>query len=224
SVWMHPRAGYYNYGIRARLRPIVGTRGSTHEFSGPAFEVAVQRAVDALLNGLTLQLTNEIRQNGAGGKLAHYKLEGDALNWWNDFKQAKGGLSNKSFVGKKAGPKEEQAKHFKWVLCDWILDGIVNKEFTDVAQVANDARNIEIIHERSSQNNKRNHDRDRIRPIAQDSNQRGYDQKGYDGRRYDRQGDNSNQKLWQNRRQQYNRSFGQGMSQGYWSLFHLWFD
>ncbi|GKA46630.1 hypothetical protein Tco_0739513 [Tanacetum coccineum] len=53
-----------------------------------------------------------------------------------------------AFVGKKAGPPKEQAKHFKWALCDWILDGIVNTEFTDVAQVANAARNIEILHER----------------------------------------------------------------------------
>ncbi|GJR41534.1 hypothetical protein Tco_1309637 [Tanacetum coccineum] len=49
------------------------------------------------------------------------------------------------FVGKKAGPPEEQAKHFKWALCDWTLDGIMNTEFTDVAQVANAARNIEIL-------------------------------------------------------------------------------
>ncbi|GKC66417.1 hypothetical protein Tco_1099015 [Tanacetum coccineum] len=46
---------------------MVGTRGSTLEFSGPAFEAAVQRAVDALLPGLTTRLTNEIRQNGNGG-------------------------------------------------------------------------------------------------------------------------------------------------------------
>ncbi|GKD94807.1 putative reverse transcriptase domain-containing protein [Tanacetum coccineum] len=98
-------------------------------------------------------------------------------------------------MGKKAGPPEEQSKHFKWALFDWILDGIVNTEFTDVAQVANAARNIEILCERSSQNNKRNHDGQRIRPINWDSNQRGYDQKVYDGRSYDRQGGNSNQKV-----------------------------
>ncbi|GKG00818.1 hypothetical protein Tco_0302508 [Tanacetum coccineum] len=103
------------------------------------------------------------------------------------------------FVGKKAGPPEEQAKHFKWALCDWILDGIVNTEFTDVAQVANAARNMEILREMSSQNNKRNRDGDPIRPTAQDSNQRGYDQKGYDGRSYNRQSSNSNHKSWQNR-------------------------
>ncbi|GJX45064.1 putative reverse transcriptase domain-containing protein [Tanacetum coccineum] len=51
------------------------------------------------------------------------------------------------FVGKKAGPPEEQAKHFKWALCDWILDGIVNTKITDVAQVANVARNIKILRE-----------------------------------------------------------------------------
>ncbi|GJR97889.1 zinc finger, CCHC-type, retrotransposon gag domain protein [Tanacetum coccineum] len=110
------------------------------------------------------------------------------------------------FVGKKAGPPEEQAKHFKWALSDWILDGIVSTKFTDVAQVANVDRNIEILRKRSSQNNKRNHDGDRIRLTAQVSNQRGYDQKGYNSRSYDRQGGNSNQKSWQNRGQQYNRS------------------
>ncbi|GJV22009.1 hypothetical protein Tco_1371029 [Tanacetum coccineum] len=46
---------------------MVGTRGSTPKFSGPAFDAAVQRAVDALLPGLTTRLTNEIRQNGARG-------------------------------------------------------------------------------------------------------------------------------------------------------------
>nr|GEV19987.1 zinc finger, CCHC-type, retrotransposon Gag domain protein [Tanacetum cinerariifolium] len=167
-------------------------------------------------------------------RLESYKLEGDALNLWKAFKQAKRGqtyvatlswkdfcnifflqyfprseqqkyereyhtihqrdgetsgelmkriLRLAGFVGKKAGLPEEQAKHFKWTLCDRILDGIVNTKFTDVAQVANDARNKEILRERLSQNNKRNRDGDRIQPTAQDSNQRGYDQKGYDGQK-----------------------------------------
>nr|GFD46539.1 zinc finger, CCHC-type, retrotransposon Gag domain protein [Tanacetum cinerariifolium] len=62
------------------------------------------------------------------------------------------------FVGKKAGLPEEQAKHFKWALSDWILDGIVNTKFTDVAQVANAGRNIELLRERGGVNNKRNRD------------------------------------------------------------------
>ncbi|GJU13612.1 retrotransposon protein, putative, ty3-gypsy subclass [Tanacetum coccineum] len=246
---------------------MVGTHGSTPEFLGPAFDAAVQRAVDALLPGLTTRLTNEIRYNSAGGsgdqpptiytwlerfgkqkprsfstvttpvdaknwiahiekifevlgyadefkaRLASYKLEGDALNWWKAFKQAKGGETLTGFVGKKAAPPEEQAKHFKWALYDWILDGIVNTGFTDVAQVANAARNMEILRKRSSQNNKRNCDGDHIRPTARDSNQRGNDQKGYDGRSYDRRGGNS--KSWQNRGQQYNRSSGSSCQKRY---------
>ncbi|GJX18858.1 zinc finger, CCHC-type, retrotransposon gag domain protein [Tanacetum coccineum] len=287
------------------------------EFSGPTFDEAVQRAVNALLPGLTTQITNELRQNGAGSsvdaenwiayieklfevlgcadefkaRLASYKFEGDALNWWKAFKQAKGGeaymaaLSWKDFreilflqyfprseqqkyekeyhmirqrdgepsgefmerflrlvgfLGKKAGTQEELTKNFKWALCDWILDGIVNTEFSDVAHVANAARNIEILRKRTSQNNKRNRDGDRIRSTTQGSSQIGYDQKrhdgrgydrhgssqkeydqkGYDDRSYDRQGGNNNQRSWrdrdqQNRGRQYNRSSGSSGQKGY---------
>ncbi|GJR11539.1 putative reverse transcriptase domain-containing protein [Tanacetum coccineum] len=245
------------------ITQMVNTRQSTPEFSGPAFDEAVQRVINALLPGLTPQNTNKLRQNGAGGsseqpptihtwlerfgkkkprsfssattlvdaenwiahieklfevlgcadefkaRLASYKLEGDALSWWKAVKQAKGGETYVAtlpwkdfrelfflqyfprlagFLGKKAGTQEKQAKNFKWALCDWILDGIVNTEFTDVAQVANVARNIKILHERSVQNNKRNRDWDCIRPTTQGNNQRGHDQKRYDGRGYDRQG------------------------------------
>nr|GEW36117.1 zinc finger, CCHC-type, retrotransposon Gag domain protein [Tanacetum cinerariifolium] len=229
---------------------MVNTRQSTLEFSGPAFDKAVQRAVNALLPGLTTQITNELHQNGAGSNsdqpltihtwLASYKFEGDALNWWKAFKQAKGGeayvetlswkdfreafflqyfprseqqkyereyhtirqkdgeltgvfmkrfLRLAGFVGKKAGPPEEQAKHFKWALSDWILDGIVNTKFTDVAQVANAGRNIELLHERA---------------------------RGNDGRNYDRQGGNSSQRFYQqNRDQRYNRSSGSSKQKKY---------
>ncbi|GJW55584.1 hypothetical protein Tco_0099669 [Tanacetum coccineum] len=221
---------------------------------GPTFEVAVQRAVDALLPGLTTRLTIEIRQNSAGGsgdqpptihtwlesfekqkprsfrsattpvdaanwiahienvfevlgfanefkaRLASYKLEGDALNWWKAFKQAKGG---ETYVATLHGRIFVTSSFYSTFLGFWW-----KRNFTDVDQVANAARNMEILCERSSQNNKRNRDGERIRPTTQDSNQMGYDQKGYDGRSYDRQGGNSNQKSWQNRGQQYNRSSG----------------
>ncbi|GKG12770.1 hypothetical protein Tco_0347007, partial [Tanacetum coccineum] len=71
-----------------------------------------------------------------------------------------------------------------------MLDGIVNTEFTDVAQVANAGRNIELLRERGSLNNKRNRDGDRIRSAARNNNQRGYDQRRSDGRGYDRQNNN----------------------------------
>nr|GFB28757.1 hypothetical protein [Tanacetum cinerariifolium] len=91
------------------------------------------------------------------------------------------------FVGKKAGPPKEQAKHFKWALCDLILDRIMNTEFTDVAQVAITGRNIKLLRKRGGSNNKRNRDGDRIQPAAQ----RDFDQRGNDGRSYDRQGGNN---------------------------------
>ncbi|GJR32910.1 putative reverse transcriptase domain-containing protein [Tanacetum coccineum] len=306
SIWMHHRSGVegvilclYVLSLRCLLvkeayecilesfslfrlliTQMVNIRQSTSEFSGPAFDEAVQRAVNALLPDLTAHIANELRQNGAGSSvdaenwiahieklfevlgcadefkawLASYKLEGDALSWWKAVKQARVGetyvatlpwkdfrklfflqyfprsehqkyereyhtirqrdgepsgefmkrfLRLVGFLGKKASTQEEQAKNFKWTLCDWILDGIVNTEFTDVAQVADAARNIEILRERSSQNNKRNRDGDRIRPMTQGNNQRGYDQKMYDGRRC-----NSDQKSRHNRGQQYNRSSG----------------
>nr|GFC86113.1 zinc finger, CCHC-type, retrotransposon Gag domain protein [Tanacetum cinerariifolium] len=75
-------------------------------------------------------------------------------------------------------------------LCDWILDGIVNTEFTDVAQVDNAGRNIELLRERGGLNNKRNHDGDCIQPTARNNNQKGYDQRKSDGCGYDRQNNN----------------------------------
>ncbi|GKA85740.1 putative reverse transcriptase domain-containing protein [Tanacetum coccineum] len=100
-------------------------------------------------------------------RLVTYKLEGDTHSWWRAYKQAKGGdayvatLSwndfcdifflhiGQAYLGAKAGTQEEHAKHFKWGLNDFILDRILNTEFTDVAQVANAARNIEIFCNRS---------------------------------------------------------------------------
>nr|GEY82578.1 putative reverse transcriptase domain-containing protein [Tanacetum cinerariifolium] len=80
------------------------------------------------------------------------------------------------FVRKKAGPLEEQAKHFRWALCDWILDGIVNTEFTDVAQPAARNNNLKGYDQRRS--DVRGYDR-------QNNNQRDFGQRGNNGRSYD---------------------------------------
>nr|GFC56064.1 hypothetical protein [Tanacetum cinerariifolium] len=145
---------------------MVNTCQSTPEFSGPAFDEAVQRAVNALLPGLTAQITNELCHNGAGGNgdqppTIHTWLE-SCLRCWDVLTSLKldwlatclrvmllgcrrlltnqGRRSQKyereyqtirqredeltgdfmkqflrlaGFVRKKAGPPEEQAKHFK---------------------------------------------------------------------------------------------------------------
>ncbi|GJV03444.1 zinc finger, CCHC-type, retrotransposon gag domain protein [Tanacetum coccineum] len=115
-------------------------------------------------------------------KIAYIEKIFEVLGCADEFKASTfPGLSNKSMRGSTTQFVREIERPV-------ILDGILNTEFTDVAQMANAARNMEILHERSSQNNKWNHDGDGIRLTTQDSNQRGYDHKGYDGHSYDRQG------------------------------------
>ncbi|GJY42798.1 zinc finger, CCHC-type, retrotransposon gag domain protein [Tanacetum coccineum] len=57
-----------------------------------------------------------------------------------------------SFVGATAGDAQRQARHFKWGLKKWVLDRIVNTDYTNVAQVAAAARNIELLHESGNSN------------------------------------------------------------------------
>nr|GEV08000.1 putative reverse transcriptase domain-containing protein [Tanacetum cinerariifolium] len=52
------------------------------------------------------------------------------------------------FLGAAAGTAEEQAKNFQWGLRRSTLNHLMCILFTDVAQVANAARNYEILHER----------------------------------------------------------------------------
>nr|GFB96166.1 hypothetical protein [Tanacetum cinerariifolium] len=107
-------------------------------------------------------------------RLAVYKFEGNALAWWKAYKQDKGGdeclkreyhsifqtdtetsmefmqrfLRLAGFLGAAAGTMEEQAKNFQWGLRRSTLNHLMCIPFTDVAQVANAARNYEILHER----------------------------------------------------------------------------
>ncbi|GKC92412.1 zinc finger, CCHC-type, retrotransposon gag domain protein [Tanacetum coccineum] len=138
-------------------------------------------------------------------RLATYKLEGDAHSWWRAYKQAKGGdayvatLSWNDFrdifflqyspyskkeklaglLGAKAGTQEEHAKHFKWGLNDFVLDRILNTEFTDVAQAANAARNIEIFRDRDRYGNRGRHgNRDRYGTDRWRSDRQGSDRHG----------------------------------------------
>ncbi|GKF44261.1 zinc finger, CCHC-type, retrotransposon gag domain protein, partial [Tanacetum coccineum] len=78
---------------------------------------------------------------------------------------------------------------------DFVLDRILNTEFTDVAQVANVARNIEIFRDRPKNegDNKRDRDDHRIRPSetpSQGSNPRADDQRDSD--RYGNRGRHGN--------------------------------
>nr|GFD11484.1 zinc finger, CCHC-type, retrotransposon Gag domain protein [Tanacetum cinerariifolium] len=49
------------------------------------------------------------------------------------------------FLGAASGTEEEQAKNFQWGLRRYTLNHLMCMSYTDVAQVANAARNYEIL-------------------------------------------------------------------------------
>nr|GEY69415.1 hypothetical protein [Tanacetum cinerariifolium] len=51
------------------------------------------------------------------------------------------------FLGAAAGTEEEQSKNFQWGLRRSTLNHLMCMSYTDMAQVANAARNYEILHE-----------------------------------------------------------------------------
>ncbi|GJV58518.1 retrotransposon protein, putative, ty3-gypsy subclass [Tanacetum coccineum] len=96
------------------------------------------------------------------------------------------------FLGQAAGTAEEQAKNFRWGLHKSILDHVMCIQFTDVAQVADAARNLEILrdrddYDRSERSDKRHKSGDRYQSATQQNNYRSHDQKN-DRQGSDRQG------------------------------------
>nr|GFA74031.1 hypothetical protein [Tanacetum cinerariifolium] len=77
-----------------------------------------------------------------------------------------------------AGTEEEQAKNFQWGLRRSTLNHLMCMSYTDVAQVANAARNYEILHERDDDDterpDKRQKSGDRHRPTSQQSSHRSH--------------------------------------------------
>nr|GEW74993.1 zinc finger, CCHC-type, retrotransposon Gag domain protein [Tanacetum cinerariifolium] len=94
-----------------------------------------------------------------------------------------------------AGTAEEQAKNFQWGLRGSTLNHLMCIQFTDVAQVANAARNYEILHERDDDDaerpDKRQNSGDRHQPTTQQSSHRNH---GHNNDRHgsDRRGSGDN--------------------------------
>ncbi|GJT04994.1 hypothetical protein Tco_0839456 [Tanacetum coccineum] len=96
------------------------------------------------------------------------------------------------FLGQAAGTAEEQAKNFRWGLHKSILDHVMCIQFTDVAQVADAARNLEILrdrddYDRSERSDKRHKSGDRYHPYSQQGSHKSHGQSD-DRQRSDRQG------------------------------------
>nr|GFC18297.1 hypothetical protein [Tanacetum cinerariifolium] len=82
------------------------------------------------------------------------------------------------FLGAAAGTEEEQAKNFQWGLRRSTLNHLMCMSYTDVAQVANAARNCEILHERDEEDterpDKRQRSGDRHQLTSQQSSHRSH--------------------------------------------------
>nr|GFC59400.1 hypothetical protein [Tanacetum cinerariifolium] len=90
------------------------------------------------------------------------------------------------FLGEVAVTEDEQAKNFQWGLRKSTLNPLMCMPFTNVAQVANAARDYEILHERDDDDaerpDKRQKSGDRHQPTSRQSSHRNH------GHNNDRQG------------------------------------
>nr|GFC13409.1 zinc finger, CCHC-type, retrotransposon Gag domain protein [Tanacetum cinerariifolium] len=94
----------------------------------------------------------------------------------------------------------------------WVLDRIVNTDYTNVAQVSAAARNIELLHERGN-SNKRDRDGNRVQNWGQGQQEirgrydqgqhvyRGRQDRGYDSKRQDFRGQDQRTMIFGNVRQ-----------------------
>ncbi|GJZ42434.1 zinc finger, CCHC-type, retrotransposon gag domain protein, partial [Tanacetum coccineum] len=89
------------------------------------------------------------------------------------------------FLGHAAGTAEEQAKNFRWGLHKSILDHVMCIQFTDVAQVADAARNLEILRDKDDYDRQKSGDR--YHPYSQQGSHRSHGQSD-DQQKNDRQG------------------------------------
>nr|GFC51834.1 hypothetical protein [Tanacetum cinerariifolium] len=115
-----------------------------------------------------------------------------------------------------AGTEEEQAKNFQWGLRRSTLNHLMCMSYTDVAQVANVARNYEILHERDDDDaegpDKRQKSGDRHQPTTQQSSHRNH---GHNNDRHgsDRRGGGDNHRSNNNYSGNNNRNSGNGRDQ-----------
>ncbi|GKD93226.1 zinc finger, CCHC-type, retrotransposon gag domain protein [Tanacetum coccineum] len=175
-------------------------------------------------------------------RLAVYKFEGDALAWWKAYKQAKGGdawvltltwAAFKELFFLQFFPRAEQERlkreyhsirqrasenSTEYMQRFLRLAGFLG-QFTDVDQVTDATRNLEILrdwddYDTSERSDKRHKSGDRYQSATQQNNYRGHDQKN-DRQGSDRQGGGGNYRNNNNNNysRDNNRNFGAGRDQ-----------
>nr|GFC37816.1 zinc finger, CCHC-type, retrotransposon Gag domain protein [Tanacetum cinerariifolium] len=116
------------------------------------------------------------------------------------------------FLGAAAGTEEEQAKNFQWGLRRSTLNHPMCMSYMDVAQVANAARNYEILHERDDDDTEQISG-DQHQPTTQQSSHRNH---GHNNDRHgsDRRGGSDNHRSSNNNYPgSNNRNSGNGRDQ-----------
>nr|GEV95417.1 bifunctional riboflavin biosynthesis protein RIBA 1, chloroplastic-like [Tanacetum cinerariifolium] len=138
---------------------LIRQRGVTIMVSEPGYETvgskdltSVQNALQTLLPQIRAEIHEEFRTSSgpsdAGGNPLPTNTE-TSMKFMQRFLRLAG------FLGAAAGTEEEQAKNFQWGLRRSTLNHLMCMSYTDVAQVANAARNYEILHERDDDDTER---------------------------------------------------------------------
>nr|GEV68336.1 retrotransposon Gag protein [Tanacetum cinerariifolium] len=126
---------------------------------------AVQNALQTLLPQIRAKIREEFRTSSrpsdAGGNpppvTIHTWLERFNKQKPHSFEKATAPVDAKNWISHmekifdvmgSAGTEEEQTKNFQWGLCRSTLNHLICMSYTDVVQIANAARNYEILQER----------------------------------------------------------------------------
>nr|GFC95196.1 zinc finger, CCHC-type, retrotransposon Gag domain protein [Tanacetum cinerariifolium] len=106
--------------------------------TGADLSAAVQNALQTLLPQIRAEIREEFRTSSGSSDSGGNPPPVTIHTWFERFNKQK----------PPAGTEEEHAKNFQWGLRKSTLNHLMCMPFTDVAQVANAARNYEILHER----------------------------------------------------------------------------
>nr|GEU54020.1 hypothetical protein [Tanacetum cinerariifolium] len=156
--------------------------------SGRRVGIGVSRPLNRVVTRTTVIITTVMDQTGTSTEFMQRFLRLDG------------------FLGAAAGTAKEQAKNFQWGLPKSTLNHLMCIPFTDVAQVANAARNYEILHERDDDGAEQKSD-DRHQPTTQQSSHRNH---GHNNDRHgsDRRGGGDNHRSNNNYSGNNNRETG----------------
>nr|GEX47077.1 zinc finger, CCHC-type, retrotransposon Gag domain protein [Tanacetum cinerariifolium] len=189
------------------------SRGMVNTRIDAELVAAVQNALQTLLPQIRAEIREEFRTGSgpsdSGGNPPLTDTE-TSTKFMQRFLRLAG------FLEAAASNAEEQAKNFQWGLRRSTLNHLMCISFMDVTQVANAARNYEILHERDDDDvelpDKRQKSGDRHQPTTQQSSHRNHGHNN-DHHRSDRRGGSNNHRSNNNNSGNNNRSFGNGRDQ-----------